>query len=226
MRAMGFTEEEINEAISRAGAGEVQGQSEQAQPGAAQANSRRSAQENPGAQSSILESYSEQDLAARDEAQRLKAEENARKDKAAEDKARADSERNSFTLTGSDRIADTAAARGQGDIFDQPAATPRDNQNPIKTETRASTGLAVEAASANQEKAKSPSDLEALFSGLDSSSVRKANKAKKLAAKMPQAARIDYVQANFHDILMQMMDAGALEVNGASTLTEDNKSCL
>lgn len=71
-----------------------------------------------------------------------------------------------------------------------------------------------------------PSPLEALFSDLNSESTRKAKKAKKAAAKLPQAARIDYVQANFHDILMQMMDAGALEVNGAATLTEDNKSCL
>ena len=71
-----------------------------------------------------------------------------------------------------------------------------------------------------------PSPLEALFSDLTSGSTRKANKAKKAAAKLPQAARIDYVQANFHDILIQMMEAGALEVNGATTLTEDNAPCL
>lgn len=71
-----------------------------------------------------------------------------------------------------------------------------------------------------------PSPLEALFSDLNSGSTRKANKAKKAAAKLPQAARIDYVQANFHDILIQMMEAGALEVNGATTLTEDNAPCL
>lgn len=71
-----------------------------------------------------------------------------------------------------------------------------------------------------------PSPVEALFSDLNSGSTRKANKAKKAAAKLPQAARIDYVQANFHDILIQMMEAGALEVNGATTLTEDNAPCL
>lgn len=71
-----------------------------------------------------------------------------------------------------------------------------------------------------------PSPLEALFSDLNSDSTRKANKAKKAAAKLPEAARIEYVQANFHDILMQMMEAGALEVNGFATLTEDNAPCL
>jgi len=71
-----------------------------------------------------------------------------------------------------------------------------------------------------------PDPLEALFSDLTSDSTRKANKAKKAAAKLPEAARIEYVQANFHDILMQMMEAGALEVNGFATLTEDNAPCL
>lgn len=85
--------------------------------------------------SPVLESYSEQDLAARDEAQRLKAEEKSRKDKAAEDRARADSERDSFTLTGSDRAADVQAAQGQGDIFDQPAAG-FGSQEPDKAESR------------------------------------------------------------------------------------------
>lgn len=64
------------------------------------------------------------------------AEENARKDKAAEDKARADSERDSFTLTGSDRSADTAAAQGQGDIFDQPAKNAQPTQINGQQETR------------------------------------------------------------------------------------------
>ncbi len=73
---------------------------------------------------------------------------------------------------------------------------------------------------------EAPSPIEAIFSGLNSDSTRKANKARRAAAKLPQAARIDYVQANFHDLLIQMMGAGVLEVNGATTLTEDNKPCL
>ncbi len=73
---------------------------------------------------------------------------------------------------------------------------------------------------------EAPSPLEALFSDLNSDSTRKANKARRAAAKLPQAERIDYVQANFHDILIRLMEAGALEVNGTSTLNEDNKQCL
>lgn len=73
---------------------------------------------------------------------------------------------------------------------------------------------------------EAPSPLEALFSDLNSDSTRKANKARKAAAKLPQAERITYVQANFHDILLRLMEAGALEVNGTSTLNEDNKQCL
>ncbi|OPZ57339.1 MAG: hypothetical protein BWY87_01650 [Deltaproteobacteria bacterium ADurb.Bin510] len=123
------------------------------------------------------------------------------------------------------------AAQGQGGLFDAPTAA---NQEPIKNETRANAGPAPADRASDQEPIKNPapavgnapSPLEALFSDLNSGSTRKANKAKKAAAKLPQAARIDYVQANFHDILIQMMEAGALEVNGATTLTEDNAPCL
>lgn len=116
-----------------------------------------------------------------------------------------------------------------GDVA--PAAV---DQEPIKNETRANTGAEPETAPAGQEPIKNPapsvgnapSPLEALFSDLNSGSTRKANKAKKAAAKLPEAARIDYVQANFHDLLIRLMDAGKLEVNGSATLTEDNTSCL
>ena len=46
-----------------------------------------------------------------------RAKEEERAKKAAEDKARADEQAGEFTLTGSDRAADVAAARGQRDIF-------------------------------------------------------------------------------------------------------------
>lgn len=100
------------------------------------------------------------------------------------------------------------------------------NQNPIKAETRASTGPETESASANQETVKPSPALESLFADLDSPTVRKANKAKKAAKLHPQAAEIDYVQNNYHDILIQLMDAGKLEVNGSKSVTEENKSCL
>ena len=78
----------------------------------------------------------------------------------------------------------------------------------------------------NQEPTKLSVDLESLFADLDSPTVRKANKAKKAAKLHPQAAEIDYVQNNYHDILIQLMDAGKLEVNGSKFVTEENKSCL
>ena len=90
---------------------------------------------------------------------------------------------------------------------------PPANQNPIKAETRANTGPETESASANQEQAKSPSDLEALFSGLDSSSVRKANKAKKAAKAHPLADKIQNVQENFMDILTELEDSGLVKIN-------------
>ena len=60
---------------------------------------------------------------------------------------------------------------------------------------------------------RSPSDLEALFSGLDSSSVRKANKAKKAAKAHPLADKIQNVQDNFHDILTELEDKGLVKIN-------------
>lgn len=68
-----------------------------------------------------LAGETEAELAARDkatkdaEAQRLKDEQ------AADNKRQADAERDTFSLTGSDRPADTMAAQGQGGLFDAPA---------------------------------------------------------------------------------------------------------
>lgn len=205
-----------------------------------------------------LASYTNEDIARQEAAQRAAAAEAERTQREADQKAQADAERDTFTLTGSDRPADVLAAQGQGGLFDAPAeakptnlkdglakirkekaaqAAAEPNQEPIKNEPRANAGPTAETAPADQEPVKNladdspavgnaPSPLEALFSDLNSGSTRKANKAKKAAAKLPQAARIEYVQANFHDLLIQMMEAGALEVNGATTLTEDNAPCL
>jgi len=66
---------------------------------------------------------------------------------------------------------------------------------------------------ANQEPVKTSGDLEALFSGLDSSSVRKANKAKKAAKAHPLADKIQNVQENFMDILTELEDSGLVKIN-------------
>lgn len=233
MRMAGFSEDEINETINGTGFRESQGAPEQAQSGTAQESRDAGAQEDQSQEGSSegLTSYTNEDIARQEAAQRAAAAEAERNQREADQKAQADAERDTFALTGSDRAADVLAAQGQGGLFDKPAAV---NQEPIKNETRASAGPAPAERASDQEPIKNPapavgnapSPLEALFSDLNSDSTRKANKAKKAAAKLPEAARIEYVQANFHDILMQMMEAGALEVNGFATLTEDNAPCL
>lgn len=285
LRSIGFTEDEI-----RAETQASRSESEDRRTPAREPREGAQGAGNDGKEeaSPVLESYSEQDLAARDEAQRLKAEEKSRKDKAAEDRARADSERDSFTLTGSDRIADTAAARGQGDIFDQsspaqnkfrPSAPEsvqdkahrewRENydrvqQAPEKANTNdllRAANYAAKVVSGLQKNAQngepynagllssmqterdhlmsewkkrsdrfesqspaqkeSPASvstesnaaLESIFAGLDSSSVRKANKAKKAAKAHPLADKIQNVQDNFLDILQELEDSGKVKIN-------------
>lgn len=241
MRALGFTEEEIQDVVGQKAdregpRGTGQDGAGRAQEAGEVARSDAQTQGEAGSESAPegLTSYTNEDIARQEAAQRATAAEAEKAQREADQKAQADAERDTFTLTGSDRPADVLAAQGQGGLFDQPAAA---DQTPIKNETSANAGLAAGAAPADQETVKNladdspavgnaPSTLEALFSDLNSGSTRKANKAKKAAVKLPQAARIDYVQANFHDILIQMMEAGALEVNGATTLTEDNAPCL
>ena len=65
-----------------------------------------------------LEKQTEQDLAARVAALETAERERQSEQKAADDKAKADAERDSFSLTGSDRPADVLAAQGQGGLFD------------------------------------------------------------------------------------------------------------
>ena len=66
-------------------------------------------------QPSVEEIVAKQDAAIKEEKDRKAAE------RAAEEKAKADEAAADFTLTGSDRDADVAAAQGQGDIFAEPA---------------------------------------------------------------------------------------------------------
>lgn len=67
-----------------------------------------------------LEAESESDIKAREEKEKASQAAEAKAQRDADDKAKADSERDSFTLTGSDRAADVAEARGQRSIFDEP----------------------------------------------------------------------------------------------------------
>ena len=76
-----------------------------------------------------------------------------------------------------------------------------------------------------QSSIKQPSDLESIFAGLSSRGLAKS-RAQKAAAAHPRSEQIAYVQENFHDILIQLMEAGKLEVNGSKSVTEENKQCL
>ena len=126
MRAMGFDEQEIADAVAREEA------KRRAAPSPARADAdadqgtpapvpNRGAAPRPGAEEG-LSSPSESDL--REQARRRSAAEEAdrREQKRLDDKARADAALGEFTLTGSNRPADVAAAAGQGDIFAQPEA--------------------------------------------------------------------------------------------------------
>lgn len=83
----------------------------------------RAAGEDPGA-AFDLEQQTEAGLT--EQAERNAAAEKARADqeREAEQKVQADRDRADFTLTGSDRISDVAAARGQNDMFGAQPATP------------------------------------------------------------------------------------------------------
>lgn len=79
----------------------------------------------------LLETYTEQDVAQREQAAQQAQEEEARTQREAEQRADADREADDFRLTGSDRPADVAAAGGQQDLLgagasrDAPSSTSR-----------------------------------------------------------------------------------------------------
>lgn len=109
MAALGFTQEEIDEALAEGRGTETQVRGDDA---------RRAAADEGGRESLDLQAYSAQEVRDREDA-RLKAEEAAaQRQREAEQRAQADAERESFTLTGSDRPADVLAAQGQGGIFE------------------------------------------------------------------------------------------------------------
>jgi len=67
--------------------------------------------------------------------------------------------------------------------------------------------------------------LVAIFEGMESGGLAK-NRAERAAAEHPMAENIRTVDEQFHDMLISLMDAGILEINGQKTITEDNKKCV
>lgn len=91
-----------------------------------------------------------------------------------------------------------------------------------KTREQISAKKALEASSAGAEQQDS---LESIFAGLQADGEAKSQAEQKAAASQ-FASRIEQVEANFHDALIALMEAGTLKVNGQSAITEDNRACL
>lgn len=142
MRALGFTDQEIQDAALADRSSPAQARPEDAPqaapndtagpPGPAPADARGEGGQRPDAQPEGLTSYTPEELRQRDQriADQTRAE--ARQQAETEAKATADSERGEFALTGSDRPADVAAAGGQEGLFsqDQTAAPARAPKSP------------------------------------------------------------------------------------------------
>ncbi len=141
MRAMGFTEEEIaRETGTRAPTGAQEaGAAAGKEAGPATGSGGPEARTAPaGAAEEGLTAPTATGLRQAAE-RRRRAEQSARdKERAAADKAKADAERGEFTLTGSDRPADVAAAAGQAGLFEAPASAPaKTTPPPAKKLTKA-----------------------------------------------------------------------------------------
>ena len=141
MRALGFTDQEIQDAALADRSSPAQARPEDAPqaapndpagpPGPAPADARGEGGQRPDADPQGLTSYTPEELRQRDQriAEQARAEERRKADEEA--RAKADSQRGEFALTGSDRPADVAAAGGQTDIFSQPAAQQDQPAEPV-----------------------------------------------------------------------------------------------
>jgi hypothetical protein len=135
MRAMGFTEQEIADELASRQPATAPAQAGPAETGQARPESAQAplgaGEDAPRAEGSgqglTLSAQTPEDLRAKAERESAAAKADAAEQKRLADKAKADAKRNEFTLTGSDRPADVAAAAGQGGLFDgpsEPAAAP------------------------------------------------------------------------------------------------------
>lgn len=82
-----------------------------------------------------LEAQDAESLREKTEREARAAADDAAEQRRLERKAQADAQRDEFTLTGSDRPADVAAAAGQGGLFDGPAPAPAEPEAPPVTDT-------------------------------------------------------------------------------------------
>lgn len=126
MRALGFTEQEIQNAIAQESSraqegGQGRSSADATAPRATQGSDARAPQaQGPAAASPELSTYSREEVLAREAEQARAQAQQARADLQAQQRAQADRERSEFTLTGSDRASDANA--NQADIFAQSSA--------------------------------------------------------------------------------------------------------
>jgi hypothetical protein len=125
-----LNEEEYQDAAERENQGDAGGNaarasSERDEAGRREADQREAAPDAAaGREGFQLESQTERELKDRIAALEQAEAQRKQEEEAADRRRHADAERDSFTLTGSDRPADVLAAQGQGGLFDQPTQAP------------------------------------------------------------------------------------------------------
>ncbi len=166
MRALGFTEQEIESELRREAEAGTGSRGER-DAGRAQATGRNDLDQQPGEAGAgraeggargteeglSLATYTPAELAQREAAQREAEQAEANRQREIEQRQQADAERGDFTLTGSDREADVAAARGQEGLFDQPAAR-ADSAPAAQPETETISDLGEKIGGARKDAAK------------------------------------------------------------------------
>lgn len=127
MRSLGFTEKEIQD--EQAKRNQSTSSSTETESGSTSSRDQRSGDQTRPDDFSLVGETAEQAKSrlAQEQADQDALAERAR---AADRIAAADAERDSFTLTGSNRTADIAASQGQGDLLASPVAASADNPPP------------------------------------------------------------------------------------------------
>ena len=97
-----------------------------------------------GGEAFSLESYTEEEIAQREAGVRAASEAEAQAARDAENKAKADAEIDQFTLSGSDRQADTAVAAGQNDMFGAVSQREKTNSPEISSSQQTNTQESAE----------------------------------------------------------------------------------
>jgi hypothetical protein len=214
MEALGFTEEEIQneERKATAKAGE-----------AAPKEEAPSTTQGEAAPELELQQQTAQELKDKqDEIDRLNKE-NERLAKQAEAKAKADAERGEFVLTGSNRPADEAAARGQQDIFgaiEEEPAKPKMTEKEILARMRELTREEMRDTEESPARDKEQADLAKQLKEL------KAAEAPKEEAPAEEAAAEPELSKEYQVVLDESRDAykefaKAQEAYRAQTINDD-----